>query len=359
MEPAMAEAMHSSIATIATVTVVFIMANMALKMSFMTLTPNLVQDYIFFNAGNLPQKRITRREKMSLSTAQAISGSRSRKKLRKSTPIQRAFSTLTRLSPSLAGRLTNYLWYRTQRRSVTAEEQAVLDRARVEVRRYAGKSVRVYRWGEGQPVLLTHGWNGDAGQMTFLVAALVEQGFQVTAFDAPGHGGSSGNSTDIFEISGLITQLLRESGDDTAVIAHSFGGMCTLHAIANGARASAVVSISAPKDVTILLQQFSALLGLNEVVVAQLKRRLEQRLGEDMWSSFSMPEWVRSAGLPGLIIHDSRDRYIPVSNSRAVHAAWPESELRITRGLGHMRILQDAEVISSITRFLGRLRSAN
>ncbi|MEW8474580.1 MAG: hypothetical protein AB2652_17685, partial [Candidatus Thiodiazotropha endolucinida] len=37
------------------VTVVFIMADMALKMSFMTLTDNLVQDYIFFNTGNLPQ----------------------------------------------------------------------------------------------------------------------------------------------------------------------------------------------------------------------------------------------------------------------------------------------------------------
>ncbi|MET0005136.1 MAG: hypothetical protein DBP02_19290 [gamma proteobacterium symbiont of Ctena orbiculata] len=296
---------------------------------------------------------------MSLSTAQAISRPRNRKNTRKSTPVQRAFSTLTRVSPSLAGRLANYFWYRTQHRSVTADEQRVLGQASVEVRRYGGKSVRVYRWGEGQPVLLTHGWNGDAGQMTFLVEALVEQGFQVSAFDAPGHGRSSGSSTDIFEISGFITQLLQESGDDTAVIAHSFGGMCTLHAISNGARASAVVCISTPKDVTTLLQQFSSLLGLNEVVVGQLKRRLEQRFGEDMWSRFSMQEWVRLADLPGLIIHDSRDRYIPVSNGRAVHAAWADSELQITRGLGHMRILQDAEVISSIKRFLGRLKSVN
>ncbi|MEW8561644.1 MAG: alpha/beta hydrolase, partial [Candidatus Thiodiazotropha sp.] len=306
----------------------------------------------FFNTGNLPLKRMKRRVKMSLLNAQAISGSGNSKNKSKGTPIQSAFSALAWVSPHLAGRLAHFIWYRTQHRSVTADEQRVLDQASVEVRKYGTKSVRVYRWGEGAPVLLTHGWNGDAGQMTLLAEALVEQGFQVTAFDAPGHGRSSGNSTDILEISGFITQLLHESGEDTAVIAHSFGGMCALHALANGVRASAVVCISPPKDVTTLLQQFSTLLGLNEVVVGQLRRRLEQRFGEEMWARFSMLEWVQAAGIPGLIIHDSRDRYIPVSNGRAVHAAWADSELQITRGLGHMRILQNAEVIGSIKRFL-------
>ncbi|MEW8505448.1 MAG: alpha/beta fold hydrolase [Candidatus Thiodiazotropha sp.] len=289
---------------------------------------------------------------MSLSNAQALSGPSKSKNRRKHTPIQSAFSALARVSPYLAGRLANFLWYRTIHRSATADEQRVLDQAGVEVRKYGAKSVRVYRWGEGAPVLLTHGWNGDAGQMAFLAEALVEQGFQVTAFDAPGHGRSSGSSTDILEFSGFITQLLQESGEETAVVAHSFGGMCALHAIANGARASTVVCISPPMDVTTLLQQFSKLLGLNETVVGHLRHRLEQRFGAEMWARFSMQEWVRAAAIPGLIIHDSRDRYIPVANGKAVHAAWTESELQITRGLGHMRILQNAEVIGNIKRFL-------
>ena len=287
---------------------------------------------------------------MPLSTTQAIAAPCKRKNKR--TPIQFAFSALTRVSPHLTGRLATFFWYRTQHRSVTVDEQRVLERARTEVRKFGTKSVCIYRWGEGAPVLLTHGWNGNAGQMALLVEALVGQGFQVTAFDAPGHGRSSGNSTDILEISGVITQLLQESGEDTAVVAHSFGGMCAMHAIANGASASSVVCISPPKDVTTLLQQFTKILGMNTAVVNQVKRRLEQRFGEAMWSRLSMPAWVRAADVPGLIVHDSRDRYIPVSNGRAVHAAWKESELQITRGLGHMRILQNAEVIASIGRFL-------
>ncbi|MCG7959783.1 MAG: alpha/beta hydrolase, partial [Candidatus Thiodiazotropha taylori] len=133
---------------------------------------------------------------------------------------------------------------------------------------------------------------------------------------------------------------------------HSFGCMSAMHAIANGASASSMVSISPPKDVTTLLQQFTNILGMNSAVTHQLKRRLEQRFGEAMWSRLSMQEWLRGTNIPGLIIHDSRDRYIPVSNGRAVHSVWKKSELKITRGLGHMRILQNAEVITSIGGFL-------
>lgn len=201
-------------------------------------------------------------------------------------------------------------------------------------------------------MLLTHGWNGNAGQMAYLVEALVDQGFHVTAFDAPGHGRSSGSSTDILEISGFIAQLLHETGTDTAVVAHSFGCMCALNTIAEGSSVKSVVCIAPPKDVTTLLLQFKKMLGLNTAIVNRLKQRLEQRLGEDMWSQFSMQEWVRPVDVPGLIIHDSRDRYIPASNGRQVHAAWTDSRLLITRGLGHMRILQSDEVISSITGFL-------
>ncbi|MBW9257661.1 MAG: alpha/beta hydrolase [Candidatus Thiodiazotropha sp. (ex. Lucinisca nassula)] len=289
---------------------------------------------------------------MPLTTTQLLSAPCKRKIKHKRTPIQIAFSALTRVSPYLAGRLATLLWYRTQHRCVTVEEQRVLEQASTEVRKFADKSVCIYRWGEGAPVLLTHGWNGNAGQMAFLVEALVDQGFQVTAFDAPGHGHSSGNSTDIIEISGVITQLLQESGGDAAVVAHSFGCMCAMHAIANGASASSMVCISPPKDVTTLLQQFTNILGMNSAVTHQVRRRLEQRFGEEMWSRLSMQEWVRRADIPGLIIHDSRDRYIPVSNGRAVHTAWKESQLQITRGLGHMRILQNAEVTTSIGDFL-------
>jgi hypothetical protein len=70
---------------------------------------------------------------MSLLNAQVMSGSGNGKS--KSAPIQSAFSALARVSPDLAGGLANFLWYRTQHRSATTDEQQVLDQASVEVRK--------------------------------------------------------------------------------------------------------------------------------------------------------------------------------------------------------------------------------
>ena len=45
------------------------------------------------------------------------------------------------------------------------------------------------RWGSHGPiVLLVHGWEGRGSQLAAMVPLLVEAGFSVVTFDAPGHG---------------------------------------------------------------------------------------------------------------------------------------------------------------------------
>src|SRR6185369_10241160 len=53
-----------------------------------------------------------------------------------------------------------------------------------------GCRLATWRWGEGPPVLLVHGWGGHAGRLSRFVSPLVEAGFSAVAFDAPGHGAS-------------------------------------------------------------------------------------------------------------------------------------------------------------------------
>jgi hypothetical protein len=54
MEPAMAEAMHSSTTIMATVMVIVMMAEMALMMSYMTLTVFVVKGYLSTTQGIQP-----------------------------------------------------------------------------------------------------------------------------------------------------------------------------------------------------------------------------------------------------------------------------------------------------------------
>src|SRR5262245_29582359 len=62
-------------------------------------------------------------------------------------------------------------------------------------------TLRAWEWGEGECVLLVHGWGSRAAWMEKLVGPLVESGRHVVAFDLPAHGESPGTMTNIVEIS--------------------------------------------------------------------------------------------------------------------------------------------------------------
>src|SRR5690349_4154288 len=107
------------------------------------------------------------------------------------------FGALERFSPDAAAALAQHIFFRTPARRPRIEsEQAILARAS-DSGDGALVRVRSYRWGEGPVALLVHGWGGDAGQMTPFVEPLLEAGFAVVAFDAPGHGRSEGRATSL------------------------------------------------------------------------------------------------------------------------------------------------------------------
>lgn len=269
--------------------------------------------------------------------------------------IQRIFRMMGGISPELTGRLAHFLWYRTMKRPWTKEERSIMETAHTHVHQYKGKSVQVYEWGQGPSVLLVHGWSGHSGQMSSLAQALVKQGYRVTAFDAPGHGRSSGRRTDIEEISELIQRLGHQADEVNglaAVISHSFGGMSVMKAIADGLNTRSVVCISPPKDINTLLNQYTTTLMLSNTVTKVLKRLLEQRFGSDVWIKFSIIEWAKSATMPGLIVHDAKDRFVSVENGQQIHRDWTGSKYLETSGLGHSRILKDENVIQQVAKFI-------
>ena len=81
---------------------------------------------------------------------------------------------------------------RPPRYGMTLRERRLLERAdRSFVRGPLGE-IAIWQWGRGPRVLLAHGWGSHAGRLTPFVEALVGSGFGVAAFDAPGHGVSTG-----------------------------------------------------------------------------------------------------------------------------------------------------------------------
>ena len=282
------------------------------------------------------------------------------KKIEAKTPfilkaMRKSIKIVTRVSPSLAARFVNYLWFKTQRFPEPKREQVILEKARWETLDIDDKKIQIYIWGEADrpAVLLVHGWNGRAAQLGSFALDLVEKGYRVVGFDSPAHGRSDGSSTNLPTISRVIQEIDRQYGSFEAAITHSFGGMCLMHAIGEGVELNKVSCISPAADVGGLVKLFASILKIEPQVVDIQKRMLEQQFGEDIWEKFSIPNIVKTITTPGLIVHDQHDEDVPVVSGKMIARAWKNSEFILTTNLGHRRILRDKTVIEKVTSYIG------
>ncbi|NGN67113.1 alpha/beta hydrolase [Streptomyces sp. A7024] len=222
-----------------------------------------------------------------------------------------------------------------------------------------GKNVVTYCWGDGErPVLLVHGWQSRAAHFSAHVAALRSAGYSPVTFDAPGHGASGGREMTILEYREIMRRLGAEHGRFDAVIGHSFGAMAAFFAVRERAvAADRLVSLAGIPDFGHLVRQFRVELGLRERLEDEVRRRVVDYLFPlegDIWERFSSavrPEEVNVEQV--LLVHDADDRRAPAELSERVAAAYGDrARLVVTRGLGHNRILRDADTAAAVLDFV-------
>jgi pimeloyl-ACP methyl ester carboxylesterase len=81
---------------------------------------------------------------------------------------------------------------------------------------------------------------------------------------------------------------------------------------------------------------------------------IERRFGHDVWEAFSADRMAADVTVPALIVHDRTDPQVDHSDAELLSDVWPGSRLLTTEGLGHNRILRDADVIASVSDFISR-----
>lgn len=259
-----------------------------------------------------------------------------------------------RVSPWLAGRWANYLWFRPQRFTPPARELAWLARAIRLPMMHAEKQIAVYAWGTGPTVVLAHGWSGRGAQLGAFVDPLVAAGYRVIAFDAPGHGRSEGEDTNLPEVAALLLELARRHGPLHAVVAHSFGVLSTLCAMGEGLRVARVVAVSPPSSIEGLVEKFAQSLAIPAAALEVMRSLFEARFGVDLWTRFSPLRLAQTTKTDALFVHDDTDREVPWQEGEALAQAWPGAKLLRTHGLGHRRILRDPQVIAQSVTFISR-----
>jgi pimeloyl-ACP methyl ester carboxylesterase len=264
------------------------------------------------------------------------------------------FSKVGAVFPEIMGRWACHLWFRTRRFPEAAAGKRAVARAVRETLLVDDIPIAIYKWGEGPAVLFVHGWSGRGSQVAAFVEPLNRAGYQVIAVDAPGHGESPGDRTNILECVVVLQALNETCGPLYAAITHSFGGMVLAYGMKQGLQIERVVCISAPANSEFLLDMFAKTLTMHKSVVDVMWRRLGQRYGGDFLALSSTVNNVEELSVPALIIHDEDDVGVPWQQGRLIADAWSGAQFLKTKGLGHGRILRDAQTIRAAVDFISR-----
>ena len=221
----------------------------------------------------------------------------------------------------------------------------------------ANRRIAAWDWGEGPSVLLAHGWDGYAAQLSSFVEPLVNAGFHVLAFDQPAHGQSSGSSATAIDFADALTAIARRLTRVHAVVGHSLGATSTALALSRGLEVDRVALIAPAAAVTPFALQLARALRLpparQQGMLAALGRRVHTDLAE-----LDLVRLAPTLRTPALILHDPDDQQVAFAHGRDISAAWPGARLVPLAGLGHFRPLRDREVVRKVVEFVSESRRA-
>lgn len=206
--------------------------------------------------------------------------------------------------------------------------------------------------GNGPRVLLAHGWGSRGSHLAAFVDPLVE-GFSVVVFDAPAHGDSSGLVSGIIHAGKAVLAPADHLGDMHGVIAHSAGSTAALWAFSKGLSVRCSVHLCGPSSLTKVVAGNARASGFNEEQSRSFHAWAEEFTGVRL-NSVDLPVLSKALDHPGLIIHDTDDRVVSISQFQALHSAWPKSKMISTTGLGHRRILSDKHTVQLSIEYLSR-----
>jgi len=203
----------------------------------------------------------------------------------------------------------------------------------------------------GKQILLVHGWESRATQMYGLVKGLVQQGYTIFAVDMPGHGHSSGETSNAYLFSQTVKLAQQELGHFHAIIGHSMGAGAAAIAVGKGVTTDKLVLISGPSSIENVLRRFSGFVGLNKKTTNKFIDFIGHYVGVPA-TELDATKLLQACDIPALLIHDEHDIEVPVSESTRLAPVFNQSELFVTKGFGHRKILKSNEVVAKINGFV-------
>jgi len=212
------------------------------------------------------------------------------------------------------------------------------------------KTIQVYTYGDRQKpkMLLVHGWAGRGTQMSDIATDFLDQ-YQIVSFDGPAHGYSSGKRTNFLEFVEVVKSLDKQHQFNHC-IAHSMGGAVMLFYCKHFRPIPYITTIGAPNHIRSIFTSFVIAFDLDKSYVDRIRNMFNTFLEHEL-------EHLDGSAHAELfkghlqIVHDTDDMDVGIQSAKELHTAYKQSQILITSGYGHRRILRNKEVLSKIKSF--------
>jgi len=254
-------------------------------------------------------------------------------------------AAISRLSPRLGARLAWYLWVHPHGR----KNARFPDDANVfEVGVY-GHELSGYTLGDGEPVLLIHGWGGVSTDMVPLAVAVAEGGYLAVVPDLPGHGSDRKKYTDGFRMAATVHAVSQRFGVPRAVVAHSFGAVVTFAAFPYGGPDRVVLVAPAVLGMR-YIDVFGRTLRMSRKATEIFTKRAVAFAGPKFMDIFRGNGDVLGADM--MILHDPEDERTPFVDSVEYVERRPATKLIEVPETGHKGILRSGVTLAATVAFL-------
>lgn len=195
------------------------------------------------------------------------------------------------------------------------------------------------KFGVGPCVWMIHGWEGRGSQFKDLTLALMNEGYSVMLWEAPGHGDTPGKSTNMIEVSQMLEKDMRSQVEPPkALVGHSFGGATACLVAGKNIPTPLVVVIAAPIEIFKIFTNYWERIQLPAKARKIFLEMANKKTGVVV-QEVNTAQIARGFHHRMLIIHDENDKEVPFNNLNKFKEIKPDVETYATQKLGHRRIL--------------------
>ena len=210
-----------------------------------------------------------------------------------------------------------------------------------------GMTYQTYVFGDpkSQPYLLcAHGWGSFGLRFAPWAQAAKAAGFALISFDHGAHGRSSGHLATFPSFVAGINAMRGAFGEPAAGVGHSFGGAAMAMAAAENTLHCPLVLIAPPADLMVAIRYFVRRVKLPLKFADDIAGVLSARVGRDV-RSFAAKTATVNVHQRVLVIHDVGDNEVSWNAGVQYAMLAPNARLLSTTGLGHHRVLNDAQTL--------------